>query len=175
MKPRLPSTLGSAWLHGRHSHTSPGSAGTGQLPCGFPSLGRPSRSCSAPYQKQLGFVDTGTGGTLSSQEPQGPGATPSSGSPGFKSISRVNGSARAKPEERREEAGFCSRDPGKDQGREVLPRPSPLPPQPPLGGQDAQDRPRPGPSTGVLAGTKQGPQVGPDPRMNAPGEQRAGR
>lgn len=178
MKPRLPSILGSARLHGRSSHTAPGSSGTSQLPCIFPSLGWPSRSCSIPYQKQLGFVDTGTGGTPSSQEPQGPGATPSSGSPGFKSMSRVNGGARAKPEERREESGFCSQDPGKgqgrDQGRQVLPRPSPAPPPPPPRGQGAQDRPRPHPSTGVLAGTKQAPQAGPDPRMNAPGEQRAG-
>lgn len=87
MKPRLPSILGSARLHGQSSHTAPGSSGTSQLPCVFPSLGWPSRSCSTPYQKQLGFVDTGTRGTPSSQEPQGPGATPSSGSPGFKSMS----------------------------------------------------------------------------------------
>lgn len=39
-------------------------------------------------------------------------------------MSRVNGGARAKPEERREEVGFCSRDPGKDQGSEVLPDPA---------------------------------------------------
>ena len=97
VKPRLHSVLGRAQLRG----STPLRAALAPATCPASSLPWVDRLGAAPPPTKSGLGLRAPGrGTPSSQEPQGIGATAGSGSPGFQSMSGVDGGARAKPEER---------------------------------------------------------------------------